>query len=399
MVSSPFRVFCGALALVVAAGCSGGASGTGALPSFAQADASVPLSTPVAPAVLYVAYPAAGSVGIYPQPGAASTASIGSNLKAPNDVAESVSGDLYVADTGRSDVIEYKAGNGEHAAVVKNVSATSIALDAKGNLYLENSAKRAIEEYAFNSKTNRPEAKPKLTIPSGTIKSGQIAVDASGRIFVADARHKRVLSVAASATKLKTYLQLTSSVSGIAVAGTGANEQLFVSSPAGVEVFVGGNSKPARTITQGLIQPGRIALSSGGELFVANGGNGGFVAVYASGASAPEERLSGNGLPTGVAAGALTAPLDVTPSSVTFSSPAAQTISVRSGFAGTVSATSSDPTVATVVAGGTATAPTFSLSPAGGGTCTIVVRDTAGDSMNVSVSVNAGVIIIDGRTR
>jgi hypothetical protein len=88
------------------------------------------------------------------------------------------------------------------------------------------------------------------------------------------------------------------------------------------------------------------------------------------------------------------ASLQVTPSSLTFTSPSAQPVSAsESGYTGAFNTSTSNASVATV-SPSSANGPhaTFSVTPVGAGTCTISVTDTNGQSQQVNVTVDNGVI-------
>jgi hypothetical protein len=87
----------------------------------------------------------------------------------------------------------------------------------------------------------------------------------------------------------------------------------------------------------------------------------------------------------------------VSPASLSFSSGASQTISVKEpNYTGTLTATSGNTTVATVSpASGNGPSATFTVQPIGGGTTSISISDSLGNTATVNVSVNGGVIVID----
>jgi hypothetical protein len=92
------------------------------------------------------------------------------------------------------------------------------------------------------------------------------------------------------------------------------------------------------------------------------------------------------------------APL-ASPASLTFTSATAQTFGVvETNYTGTLSASSSNASVAAVSpASANGPAATFTVTPVGGGTCTVTVTDSLGNSTTVSVTVDAGSIVIDGK--
>lgn len=91
-------------------------------------------------------------------------------------------------------------------------------------------------------------------------------------------------------------------------------------------------------------------------------------------------------------------PIVATPSTLTFSSvtASAQTISASAAYDPTsLSAVSSDPTVATVAAlpGAGPGSANFSVAPVGPGTCTVTISDALGNSIDISVVVYSQIIV------
>jgi hypothetical protein len=90
-------------------------------------------------------------------------------------------------------------------------------------------------------------------------------------------------------------------------------------------------------------------------------------------------------------------PVTANPMSLVFSSAATQTVTVQeSEYTGTLTAVSSDTTVATVSPNsGLGPSAIFTVTPVGGGSATITVHDASANSVSVGVIVGNGVIIID----
>lgn len=92
-------------------------------------------------------------------------------------------------------------------------------------------------------------------------------------------------------------------------------------------------------------------------------------------------------------------PLLVSPVSLTFSSAVAQTFLAReSKYTGVLTITSSDTKVAIVNPSAHAgPSARLTVTPIGGGKCTIAVRDTNGQTARVKISVSGEIIIINTR--
>jgi hypothetical protein len=87
------------------------------------------------------------------------------------------------------------------------------------------------------------------------------------------------------------------------------------------------------------------------------------------------------------------APVVAAPTTLNFSSSAAQTFTVsESGYTGAFSAASSNTNVATV-SGPTGSPSTFTVTPLAGGTATIAIADTSGQKTTVAVSVTSATFV------
>jgi sugar lactone lactonase YvrE len=133
----------------------------------------------------------------------AGTGTAGSGLRQlnePGGVAFDAEGDLFVADTGNNRVVEfaYNSGTGTYASTATKVAGTgtqgsganqlglpgSVALDAKGDLFVADYANARVMEYTFNAATG-------TYATSGTEMggglpdpAGALAWDANGDLFV-----------------------------------------------------------------------------------------------------------------------------------------------------------------------------------------------------------------------
>jgi len=186
----------------------------------------------------------------------------------PRGVAVDASGNLYIADglnerirrVGTNGIITTIAGNGQAgfsgdgaAAVAAMFSnPVGVALDASGNVYVadqDNSRIRRVVQggtvTTIAGKTTSvgdggPSTEARLVNPSG------VAVDAPGNLYIADPSANRVRKVTPSGT-------ITT------VAGTG-------------QTGGGGDNGPAASAV--LNSPSGVTLDSGGNLYIADTGNG-----------------------------------------------------------------------------------------------------------------------------
>lgn len=302
----PFRTLCGGFVFVLAAGCAGATLGP-SLPSSNVGTAyDVAAKSAVTQTALYVAYPANNAVEVFPASGSTPIEKITVDVKKPVDVVVNAGGDLYIADASTDSVYEYHAGASKPYASISGIDRpTGSAVDADGNLYLSSASAKTVSVYAFDAKSGRLNAKPSRTVHTGAAAPFGIAVDAAGTIFIANPNGSDVESIAPKATAPKLYVKGSGTVEGVAVEGSGKSETLYVSSSSAAVIKTFINGKEKGTIKSGLVHPDLLALASNGKLYVADGGDSGFVVAYAVHASIPSEKITGFGVPGGLAVGSI----------------------------------------------------------------------------------------------
>ncbi len=196
-------------------------------------------------------------------------AAVSAQLSGPQGVAVDASGDLFIADTGNNRIrkvtpdglIATVAGNGVATfggdggpALSAQFSATSLAVDTAGDIFIGDSANYRVREVSVGGtiRTIAGSGFPGNSA-SGVQASGaefsvihQIAVDALGNVYIADTGNSAIREVFSGAGSVQT------------VAGNGSNG------------FFGDN---ASATTAALAFPCGIAVDSSGELFVADTSN------------------------------------------------------------------------------------------------------------------------------
>jgi serine/threonine-protein kinase len=143
------------------------------------------------------------------------------------------SGDIFIADTGHSQIVEVTSG-GAAAALTIDVSSGAaslssprgLAVDVSGKLYIADSINNRVVTVAAGSTTgvvlSTGELEPALSNPSG------VAVDRVGNVLIADTGHNRIAEVdtTGTATDLANFLSaeslLLSAPLGVAVDAFGA---------------------------------------------------------------------------------------------------------------------------------------------------------------------------------
>jgi len=238
---------------------------------------------PVTPAALFVANFTSNSITVYAAGAtgnATPTATIaGSNtgLNGPVGIVFNTARQLYAANTRSNSITVYAAGATGNATPIATIAGSNtgltasngIAVDAVGRLYVANFdnvniTSSSITVYAAGATGN---VTPMATIAgsnTGLNAPFGIALDAGGRLYVANLDSDSITVYAAGAT---------------------------------------GNATPATTIAgsnTGLNNPIGIAVDAAGRLYVTNFNSGNFgIVIYAAGAS-------GNATPTAIIAGSNT---------------------------------------------------------------------------------------------
>ena len=166
-------------------------------------------------------------------------------------------------------------------------SASGVAIDASGNVFVTNANSSAQELYAAGGYIATQ------NVGSGFSGAEGIVVDGSGNVFVADEGNGAVKEVLAAGgyVTVRTLASGLNLPSGVAVDGKG---DVFVTEFGGGKVkeilAVGGSIPASPTITtlgSGFSNPYGIAVDGSGNVFVADFGNGTVKEILAVGGSIP----------------------------------------------------------------------------------------------------------------
>ena len=224
-----------------------------------------------------------GPLGIF-QPGTASVLNTGSlTLANPFGVAVDGAGDLYIADTGNSRVVEVTA------AGVSSVLSTggltlyqtfSVAVDGAGDVYITDTGNNRVVEVTAAGTAS--------VLSTGSLTLNQpfsVAVDGAGDLYIADTGNNRVVEVTAAgvASVLSTGRLPLSHPFGVAVDGAGDVYIADANNSRVVEVTTTGTASVLSTGGLTLNQPFSVAVDGAGDLYITDTGNNRVVEVTAAG--------------------------------------------------------------------------------------------------------------------
>ncbi len=218
---------------------------------------------------------------------------VGSGLSGPWGVAVDGAGDVFIADTLSSRVVEIPAGGGPQTTVL--VSGLNhpygVAVDGAGDVFIADETNNQVVEVPAGGG-------PQTTVGSGLNAPYGVAVDGKGDVFIADTGNNRVVEVPAGGGPQTTVGSGLHSAYGVAVDGAG---DVFIADYASnqvVEVPAGGG--PQTTVGSGLSEPLGVAVDGAGDVFIADNNASQVVEVPAGGG--PQITVgSGLSYPSGVA--------------------------------------------------------------------------------------------------
>ena len=230
-------------------------------------------------------------------------------ISLPSDIAVDTAGNVYIADTGNSQIVKINPQGSASVLAISGLSTalslpTGITVDGSGTLYVADSGNnRVVTATAAGSGTV-------VSTPSVTLSSPQgVALDQSGNVLIADTGNNRIVQVTAAGsasvlaiTGLSTALNTPT---GLAFDPTG---NLYIADSVNnrvVKVAAGGTAGAALSITglgTALDTPRGVAADSLGNLYIADTNNNRIVTVTSAGAGAPLSTGSVTlSLPKGVA--------------------------------------------------------------------------------------------------
>jgi sugar lactone lactonase YvrE len=189
---------------------------------------------------------------------------VGSGLNRPYGVAVDGAGDVFIADEANNQVVEVPAGGGPQTIVGSGLNAPyGVAVDGAGDVFIADTGNNRVVEVPTGGG-------PQTTVGSGLQSAYGVAVDGAGDVFIADYAQNQVVEVPAGCTSSACQMAVGSGLSeplGVAVDGAG---NVFIAdnnTSQVVEVPAGGG--PQTTVGSGLSYPSGVAVDGAGDIFIA----------------------------------------------------------------------------------------------------------------------------------
>jgi len=199
-----------------------------------------------------------------------------SGLHCPRGVAVDGAGNVLIADSNDSRVIEVPADGGAQFTLGTGLNGPNgVTVDGKGNVFIGDSRNNRVLEVPADGGAQ-------FTVGSGLLYPGGVAVNAAGDVFIADTNNKRVVEVPTGGGTQFTVGSGLEYPLDVALDTAG---DLFISDTADsrvVEVPAGGGFQTTVPAI-GLSNPSGVAVNAAGDVFIADSKNSRVVEVPAGG--------------------------------------------------------------------------------------------------------------------
>jgi len=200
---------------------------------------------------------------------------MGSGLQYPQAVAVDAAGDVFIADTGNSRVVEVPAGGGAQTTVGSELSLPQrVAVDGAGDVFIADTNNSRVVEVPAGGGAQ-------ITVGSGLQNPHGVTVDGAGDVYIADTSNLRVVEIPAGGGAQTTVGSGLAGPEDVAVDGAG---DVFIADTYNsrvVEVPAGGGAQT--TVGSGLSYPQGVAVDAAGDVFIADSDHGRIVEVPAGG--------------------------------------------------------------------------------------------------------------------
>jgi sugar lactone lactonase YvrE len=209
-------------------------------------------------------------------------------LHCPRGVAVDGSGDVFIANSNNSEVIEVPAGGGAEFTVGTGLNGPNgVTVTKMGDVFIGDSRNNRVVEVPAGSGAQ-------FDIGTGLKYPGGIAINAAGDIFIADTSNKRVVEIPAGGGSQITVISDLAYPLDVAL---DALDDLFVTDTGSnkiIEIPADGSGQTTVPLT-GLKTPSGVVLDAAGDLFVADSNNSRVLELPAGGGQ--QVTVCGFGIP------------------------------------------------------------------------------------------------------
>ena len=194
-----------------------------------------------------------------------------SSLAYPYGVAADASGDVYIAESGRNQVLkETLSGKSYTESIVASglSSPDSVAVDGNGNVYIADTLNsRVLKETLSGGSYTQS------IVGSGLLNPRGVAVDGSGNVYISDSGNSRVLKETLSGGIYTQSTIPTSSLSNQVAIAVDGNGNVYIADTFNIQVLketLSGGSYTESTIGSGFSAPIGVTVDGGGNVYISD---------------------------------------------------------------------------------------------------------------------------------
>jgi len=230
---------------------------------FTASYAGTPISTPSGPTASTCTY-VSDTTGT----GVIATASLGTGLVSATGVAVDLPGNVYITDSTSGAVDLISIGTGTQSAAISSLTAPAgVAVDGNGDLFFTDGTK-VMEAASTNGTLGTP-----TTLVTGFTNLSGIAVDTAGDVYFTDSTKNQLWELVAKATA-PTQLFPTFSFTNPQQVAVDSKGDLYIADGTGNRVvYAPAGSTTPSTIGTGLLNPTGVAVDVLGNAYISDTGN------------------------------------------------------------------------------------------------------------------------------
>ena len=190
---------------------------------------------------------------------------LASGLKAPSQVATDASGNVYVADSGLGQVLQYAAGSATPVSIGTGLKApTGVAVDGIGDVFIADSG--SVLEVPYG--TTGLNENGQVSLKAGLGTQLKLAADSIGDVFIADPDNQRIVQLRSILDEPGEYdITGVTGLSAIAATGSGT---LYAASGANLVQYSA--TGDAQILVNTLSGATGLAIDASGAVYVAQAG-------------------------------------------------------------------------------------------------------------------------------